>query len=80
MPNDLQTGKGSIAFPKRQGPPRKSTLGANVTASEKLEVDDALAQAGFRNEAEGVRVVLFAFRDEAAVRDAVAKYRRRMAA
>lgn len=55
-------------------------MGANVTPDEKNSVDAALAQAGFPNEAEGVRVVLFAFRDEAVVRDAVANYKRRMAA
>lgn len=79
-PKELGVVNGTDRYGRRQGPPRKATVGANVTGTEKEGIDSALAQAGFRNEAEGVRVVLFAFRDTAAVRDAVATYQRQQAA
>lgn len=80
MSKDLRVGNGTKRFGKRQGPPRLATVGANVTHEEKDGIDLSLEQAGFPNEAEGVRGVLFAFRDDASVRDAVATYRRRQAA
>lgn len=79
MSKDLREGKASTRFGKRQGPPRLATIGANVTDSEKDGIDRALEQAGFPNEAEGVRGVLFAFRDSASVRDAVAIHRQQAA-
>lgn len=78
-PKDLEVSNATDRFGRRQGPPRLATLGANVTDEEKDGVEAALAQAGFPNAAEGVRAVLFAYRDEATVRDAVSKYQRRAA-
>ncbi len=67
-------------FGRRNGPPRNKVLGAALTVREKQRVVQALDQAGFQSESEGVREIVFAFAHSAVVRDAVSQYRRERAA
>jgi len=59
--------------PTEDPPPRYKSLGTSVSEDEKRKVSDALTQAGFENESQGVRAVLLTFVTSAEVRDAVAR-------
>jgi hypothetical protein len=61
---------------KRQEPPRRDIVGGSVTSDERTRILGAFEQAGFGTISEGVRVICLAHADSAAVRDAVAAWRR----
>jgi hypothetical protein len=51
-------------------------VGGSVTADERTKILASFEQAGFGTISEGVRVICLAHADSAAVRDAVAGWRR----
>ena len=59
---------------KRQGDPRTRTVGTSVSPTEAESIIQALRQGGFHHPSHAVRMVLFAYRDSVAVRDAVAEH------
>ena len=75
--NNIHQPHGNAGFGKRQGvPPRRKVVGGSVDETEKAEIQSALEQSGFRNESEGVRVVMLAFARSTRVRDAVSQHAR----
>lgn len=59
--------------PTNEVEPRDKVVGGSVSETEKTQVNDALKQAGFKNESQGVRAVMLTFVTSAEVRDAVAR-------
>lgn len=53
--------------------PRKKVVGGAMTLDEKESVLRAMIGGPFENPSDGVRKILFAYRDSTAVRDAVAE-------
>jgi hypothetical protein len=73
--NTLSHTDTALPFARRQGEPRDSTVGGSVTAEERERVQKALDQGRFASASEGVRVVMLAYVEVAAIRDLVAEWR-----
>lgn len=50
--------KPTSPFARGLGPKKACTVGASVTADEKIEIELALHQSGFKSASEGARTVL----------------------
>lgn len=69
---DLSTNVGDFTA-HRKDDPRTTTAGTSLSPGERDGVYRALQSGGFRYPGQGIRAVLFAYRDSAEVRDAVAR-------
>ncbi|KKM67458.1 hypothetical protein LCGC14_1470920 [marine sediment metagenome] len=74
MSSNTLPDKTTSGFGRRQDDDRRvETIGASVSTDEKEAILTALHQSGFANQSHGIRTVLLAFAQSAAVRDATAK-------
>lgn len=78
--NPLVESNATSSLDKRQEAPRRDIVGGSVTVEERSRIIAAFEQAGCRTISEGVRLVCLAHAESAAVRDAVAAWRRTLPA